>query len=213
MEVDIWLVCQPCIPVRRSYIISNNSLLGCIRSDLKRKRLTSKSCKSLIRSPPVVAHTNPSGSASLNPHTGNVSTTSNIHHIHQQPVGISLELEPKPTAPNARHAAVEDGDDADLPLRNLLKSRLRHVEMGTRRVAPPTVVRVLRPVWWAKVCGCNCCERHIFITCSRLVTFYLVTSPTSISIIEQCRAQSSGVCSVAIVEQVSVPTSSPCIII
>ena len=106
--------------------------------------------------------------------------------------------------------SVDDGDNAGLPVSNLHECGLGHVKMGARRIAPATIIGVLGPIWRAKVCGCNCCERYICIAMRRIMALYLITSPTSVSIVEQRRAQCRCVCPVSINPQVSIPASSTC---
>lgn len=104
-EVHRWFISHPYRPVWRGDVQCNDSLLGCVRSDLERESLASKAGKCLVRSSPVMAHANPSCSASLHPHAGNVTTSSYIRHIHQQPVPIPLESESKPANSYTRYSA------------------------------------------------------------------------------------------------------------
>lgn len=103
-EVHICLISESNTPGGRGNIPCNNSLLGCVGGDLERKRLASKSCKCLVGSSPVVGHAYPPCFGPLHPHSRYVSSSSDVHHIHQQPVPISLEGESKPTSPLAWHS-------------------------------------------------------------------------------------------------------------
>lgn len=80
--------------------------------------------------------------------------------------------------------AVHDWDNASLPLSNFHESGLGHIKMGPRRVAPASGVGVLGPVWWTKVGSGHRGELNISKACTSPITFYLVTSSTSISIVE-----------------------------
>lgn len=101
VEVGIWLVSQTHIPVRGSNIPCNDGLLGCVGSDPERESLTLQGCKSLVWSSPVMAHLNPPRSGSLHPHVLDVTSSSHIHHIDQEPVPISLERESETPSPYA----------------------------------------------------------------------------------------------------------------
>jgi len=78
--------------------------------------------------------------------------------------------------------SVHDWDDASLPLSNFHECRLGHVKVNSRRVAPSTIVRILGPIRRADVCSSHRCNYPI--ACRSIRTFYLVTSPTGISVVE-----------------------------
>ena len=99
MEVHIGLISQSYLPIGRNSVPCYYSLLVCVWCDPKRKRLTSQSCKCLVWGSPIMAHAYPACFASFHPHVSNVSPTTNVHHIHQQPVPISLERESEPSSP------------------------------------------------------------------------------------------------------------------
>lgn len=105
MEVVVCLVGDTNSPVGRSNIVSYDSLLGGVGSDLEREGLATKCREDLVGSTPIVAHGHPSCSASFHPNAINISPSSNVHHIHKQPVCIPLEWELKPSFLDARNPA------------------------------------------------------------------------------------------------------------
>lgn len=113
----------------------------------------------MVRSAPVVAHADPISLASFDPHAGDVAPSSHIHHVHQKPVTVPLELESEPSWLYAGYSSIHGRDNAGLPLSDLHEGGLGHVKMGAGRVAPPTVVGVLGPVGWAEVGGRDSSER------------------------------------------------------
>lgn len=74
-------------------------------------------------------------------------------------------------------------------------------------VAPTAVIVRFGRVWWAEVCGgdCDCTWQAPFLFTSAL---HLVARSTTQTTIEQNRAQSRRVCSVALTVQIPIPTSS-----
>ena len=126
MEVETGSISQSYLPISRGDIPSYNSLLGCVRGDPKGKRLSSKSCKCLVWSSPIMGHAYPPCLASLHPHISNVSSTSNVHHIHQQPVPISLERESKAIGPSTWYPTTNMGSNEKYSLSfYFLKSMLK----------------------------------------------------------------------------------------
>lgn len=83
--------------------------------------------------------------------------------------------------------AVHNWDDSGFPLRDFHEGGFGHVKMHSWRIAPATIVGGLRPIRRAKIGGSYCGEGHIFVTCTGLVAFYLITSPTRVTIVEQGR--------------------------
>ncbi|GER34545.1 glycosyltransferase, partial [Striga asiatica] len=175
-------------------------------------RLSSEVGEGLVRSTPIVAHAYPPGFRTLNPHAGHVTSATHIHHVHEQPVTVPLEAESKPTHAHAWHSVlptVHDGHDAGFPLRDLHEGGLGHVEVGTWWVAPAAVVRVLRPIGRAQVCGRHSCYGRPIEAPLRVDTLYLEALSTCEAVVEKNRAKSRRVSPVPVVEQVPVTTRSP----
>ncbi|GER40545.1 protocadherin-11 X-linked [Striga asiatica] len=105
MEVNIGAIGHAGSPIGRGNVVSNDSLVGRVRGYFERERLAVKGSKSLVRSSPVMAHAYPACLASLHPHACYVPTTRHIHHVHEQPISIALEHEPKPALSDAWHSA------------------------------------------------------------------------------------------------------------
>lgn len=157
-----------------------------------------------------MAHAYPTGLGAFHPHLMDVTSTSNIHHIHQKPVSISLKRKSDTTIPNtiAWNPAVHDRDNSSFPLSDFHECGFSHVEMGSGWVAPSTIVWILGPVGWAEVGGSHC-----GVTCVapwRLDTPYLVTLATCIPVAKDGGAQCSCISSVSVSDQVSIATSTSC---
>lgn len=105
---------------------------------------------------------------------------------------------------------VEHGNNASFVNTNLFPSRLSHVEMGTRRVTPASIVTRKIVIWWAKICSCNCNRYSLLAPCGvcLIITDDLVALATGSSIIEQCSAQCCCPCSIPCWIQVSISTST-----
>jgi hypothetical protein len=105
--------------------------------------------------------------------------------------------------------AVEDGDNSRFVDSNLLVSGNSHVEMLERHVAPSTVVVGQIRVGRTEVCcrHSHCSSRY---TPSRLVAFDLKACPTAQAVVEEGRAQSCCVRSIALAVQVSIAASTSC---
>ena len=91
----------------------------------------------------------------------------------------------------------------------LLEDRLREIKMLKGRVAPATCIIWEGIVWWTEIGGSdhNCVWKAPPLV---IDTLDLKASPTAQTIVEQGRAQSSRVSSVALAIQVSISTSSTC---
>jgi hypothetical protein len=105
--------------------------------------------------------------------------------------------------------AIDDGDNSRLVDSNLLVSGNSHVEMLERHVAPSTVVVGQIRVGRTEV-GCRHSHRSFGYTPSRLVAFDLKACPTAQAVVEEGRAQSCCVRSIALAIQVSIPASTSC---
>jgi hypothetical protein len=158
-----------------------------------------------------MAHPRPrAGAAAPDPHLHDVAGAAHVHDVRQQPVGVPLEREPQAAPPDARHAAVHDGHDARAPLRHPHERRLGEVEVGARRVAPPAVVGVLRPVGRAQIGGRHRDHRRAAVAPGGARAPDLVARPAPVPVLEQRRAQRRRVRAVPGRVQVAVPTRPTC---
>lgn len=80
--------------------------------------------------------------------------------------------------------AIHYGYDASLPLGDLHERGLGHVEVGPGRVAPPAVVRVLGPVWWAEVRGGHRGERRAPEAVGRADAPDLIAGSAGVAVVE-----------------------------
>jgi len=108
-----------------------------------------------------------------------------------------------------RSPAVEDGDNSRLVDSNLLVSGNSHVEVLERHVAPSTVVVGQIRVGRTEVC-CRHSHCSSGYTPSRLVALHLKACPTAQAVVEEGRAQSCCVRSIALAIQVSISASTSC---
>lgn len=107
-EVDTSLVRLADVPIGRRDVVGGDGLFSCEASEPEGEGLASQCSKGLVGSSPVVAHSHPIRLASLHPHGPDVSGATHVHHVHQEPVAVPLELEPDPPGPHARYPAVSE---------------------------------------------------------------------------------------------------------
>lgn len=103
--------------------------------------------------PPVAAQGHPIGVAPFDAGSYHISGSSHVCYQDQVEVTESVDGESDPSLLSAGYPAVIDGDDTGAILCDLEEHRHGEIEVGTRRIAPPTVVIGQGVVWGAKVGG------------------------------------------------------------
>jgi len=103
--------------------------------------------------------------------------------------------------------SVHDRHNTSLPVCNLHKSGLRHVEVCPWGIAPPAIVGVLGPIRRADVGGSYGGYWVSSVAPLGPDASNLVTSPTRVPVFKQGRAERCSVSAVAAGEEVPVSTS------
>lgn len=107
--------------------------------------------------------------------------------------------------------SVKDWNNSSPVLGNRLKSRLGHVKVWSRRIAPTTIVIRECQVWRTEICGSNCngSAPEAPLGCFVCITNYLIATAAWFAIIEQSSAQCSSFYSITICVEISIATCTP----
>lgn len=92
---------------------------------------------------------------------------------------------------------------------NLQESRLGHVKVLERRIAPPAVVVGQVIVRGAEVSGSDS-DGTGEAPFGVIVAFHLITRPAAQAIVEQSSAECCSVSPIPLAVQITVPTCTPC---
>jgi len=147
--------CLAELPICRSDVIgSDDSPIA--SADLEGESLAIQIGVALPILSPVAGHCLPTSVGTFDRNCLHIACASYVGNEHQIEVGVPIDRESNSTFPHAWYSSEHDWNDATSVYGDLLKSRLCHVEVLERWIAPSSIVVGKGRVRGAQVSSSNC---------------------------------------------------------